>query len=270
MSAEQARAAADAARRRCSTSRAHNLARGRGRRARSSSPGRSTGRGDRRPLPDEHARARRAADAAPLRPRRHGASPTPPRADVFAAKGARSRRCSTRCASTGASIAGASEPFLHPGPVGCDPSSATASLGWLGELHPLVAARVGARRAGRRASRSTSARPSRRPRPGAALRGLHVVPGAAPGPRGRRRRRRGRRRGWSRWCARPGGDAARARRGLRRLPRRAGRRGQASRSRCALEFRAADRTLTDEEVAPRARARSSSALRDELGGELRG
>ncbi|HSD81581.1 MAG TPA: hypothetical protein VLB47_13000, partial [Solirubrobacteraceae bacterium] len=36
-----------------------------------------------------------------------------------------------------------------------------------------------------------------------------------------------------------------------------------------LEFRAADRTLTDEDVAP-ARARVVAALRDQVGGELRG
>jgi phenylalanyl-tRNA synthetase beta subunit len=36
-----------------------------------------------------------------------------------------------------------------------------------------------------------------------------------------------------------------------------------------MEFRAPDRTLTDEEVAQR-RARIVAALRDELGGELRG
>ena len=37
----------------------------------------------------------------------------------------------------------------------------------------------------------------------------------------------------------------------------------------ALTFRAADRTLTDEDVAP-VRERIVAALRDELGGELRG
>ena len=36
-----------------------------------------------------------------------------------------------------------------------------------------------------------------------------------------------------------------------------------------LEFRAADRTLTDEEVAQR-RAKIVAALREQLGGELRG
>ena len=42
-----------------------------------------------------------------------------------------------------------------------------------------------------------------------------------------------------------------------------------SRWRCALDFRAADRTLTDEDVAP-VRERIVAALGEQLGGELRG
>ena len=74
------------------------------------------------------------------------------------------------------------------------------------------------------------------------------------------------RRGARRACATP---AARARggRALRRLPGEQVGEGRRSLA-LHLEFRAPDRTLTDEEVAPRARA--DRARSRELGGELRG
>ncbi|MGI8594233.1 MAG: phenylalanine--tRNA ligase subunit beta [Solirubrobacteraceae bacterium] len=62
--------------------------------------------------------------------------PDPPRADVFAAKGVLGRLLDDLRASW--SVKAASEPFLHPGA-----SAAVVvqgeKVGWLGELHPLVA-----------------------------------------------------------------------------------------------------------------------------------
>ena len=215
------------------------------------------------PLPDERDAPRRAADR-PRCGRRRGATRSRRAADFFAAKGVLDDAAGRAARAVAASSA-AREPFLHPGPRGARAGRRRADAGWLGELHPGVAARVGPR-AGRRASSSTSASCSPHAVARAALRGPDVVPGDPPGPRvlgpGRRARRRE----------------------LVEVVRRRRRRAAARRARCStstraraqtslalrLEFRAGDRTLTDEEIAPQrekivaARGRASSE------GELRG
>ena len=147
-----------------------------------------------------------------------------------------------------------SAPFLHPGPRRRDPAPATTTLGWLGELHPLVAATwdldapaavfeidLGSAVAARR----------RTPRPTS---DLTTFPGRAPGPRGDRRRAT---------CPRTGCVDGRARGGRRAAAPTPSvfdlyRGEQVGEGRkllaLRLEFRAADRTLTDEEVARAARA----------------
>jgi phenylalanyl-tRNA synthetase beta chain len=103
------------------------------------------------PLADEHHAPRRAAQR-PGAPR-PGAIPTRGEADFFAAKGA-AHRAARRCACPGRRARRGEWPFLHPGRsaavlVGGE------RVGWLGEMHPLVAA-LGSR-ARRRCSSSTSA-----------------------------------------------------------------------------------------------------------------
>ena len=153
----------------------------------------------------------------------------------------------------------AREPFLHPGRAarvlaGGEPA------GWLGELHPAVAAALGPR-----AGRRLRARPRRaRATPPAPCRDYDdltsfpavrqdlavVVADDVPAARGA-----------STSCATPAARCS-PRRGLRRLPRRAGGRGPASLA-LRLEFRAPDRTLTDEEAAER-RERIVAALAEQL------
>ena len=129
------------------------------------------------PLPDERMHLGRADDrpaAAGLvgrRARRRRPTSSPPRA--------RWRRCWARCACRSTVVRG-DDPFLHPGRaarvlVGGE------DAGWLGEVHPGVAVRVGpGPRRGLRA-RPRRRAPARRRRP--ALRGPDVVPGDPPGPR---------------------------------------------------------------------------------------
>ena len=86
-----------------------------------------------------------------------GARPTPPDADFYAVK-AHARSARRGAARAELELAPAREPFLHPGrcgTTGADAPARATSCGWLGELHPLVAARVGAL-GRRRASSSTS------------------------------------------------------------------------------------------------------------------
>ena len=64
--------------------------------------------------------------------------PEPPVADFYAVKGMLEALCSTRCACDWRRARRRTQPFLHPGraavvTVGGEP------IGWLGELHPLVA-----------------------------------------------------------------------------------------------------------------------------------
>ena len=138
-------------------------------------------------------------------------------------------------------------------------------LGWVGDVHPLVAAEwdLDGVAAFELDLDAVIAHAAADPR----LRGPHVVPRAAPGHRGRRRRRR------------PGGavlDVVRAAGG--RLLARAevfdvyrGEQIAAGRTSLAiaLTFRARDRTLTDDDVAP-VREKIVARLAQELGGELRG
>ena len=160
-----------------------------------------------------------------LRPATWG-EPEPPRAGFFAAK-------AVLAALLGAlripwSVEPAREPFLHPGRAARVLVGDGRPAGWLGELHPGVAAGwdLGTA-AGFELDWGllVGGRPGR-----AALRGPHVVPRRAPGPRRRRARRRARRAG-GRGRARGRRPAAARRRGVRRLPRRAGRRRGACRSR---------------------------------------
>ena len=88
------------------------------------------------PLPDERTQLGALLTGA-LRPA-SWREPAPPRADFFAAKGVLGRDAAARSAPTGR-VEPAREPFLHPGRaarvlVGGEPA------GWLGELHPAVAA----------------------------------------------------------------------------------------------------------------------------------
>ena len=197
-------------------------------------------------LPDERRHvgalltgAARRRDLA-LGARRRRPTSSPPRAC--------SRPCWTRCGWTGASRP-ATEPFLHPGPRGGGPRrAASRSAGWA-RLHPLVARGLGPRRRrpafeldldrGRRAGRRRSS---------SVYEDVTSLPGRAPGPGGRA-------------CP----TTCRAARVARRGPRGAAascwpRRevfdvyrgeqvgeGKVSLA-LALEFRAPDRTLTDEEV----------------------
>ena len=212
------------------------------------------------PLPDRApplgARARRAPlRPAPLARARAAARRTssPPRPC--------SRRCSTRCACRGARARARAVPAPRPH-AGC--SSAARPPAGSASCTPRSRP-PGTSTPGRRLRARLRRRHGRRPgRP--RLRGPHLLPGGAPGPRRGRRRTTCRPRG-PRRRARGRRPAAAPRRGLRRLPRRPGGEGRASLA-LRLEFRAPDRTLTDEEVAAR-RERIVAALA-ELGGELRG
>ena len=166
------------------------------------------------------------------------------------------------------SVAPAVWPFLHPGRSAAvlahAPGREPLRLGFLGELHPLVAETWDIAARGRVRDRP---RQARRARPaGRRVHRVRAVPGAAPGP---------------------GGDAAgavSAAETLERVRAAAARRsttcacstctraqqvGEGRRSLAlALSFRALERTLTDEDIAP-VRARIVAALQ-EVGGELRG
>ena len=214
-------------------------------------------------LPTSTTHLGRAADRPRAR-RRPGATPSRPRGRLLRRQGRARRGCSTRCACAWTRRAAPSEPFLHPGRAARGRCRRRRHVGWLGELHPLVAA-VGPRASRRR----LRARPRRvlaaRRRRAACYEDLTSFPevredlavdrpdGRAPRPsvlavvRERRRRR---------CCA--------AAERVRRLPRRAGRRRATCRSRCGSTFRAADRTLTDEEVAPQ-REQIVAALAEQLG-----
>ena len=107
--------------------------------------------GDAEPLPEERNQLGALLTGA-LRPP-SWREPAPPRADFFAAKGVLGRDARRDPRRLG--VEPAREPFLHPGRaarvlIGGEPA------GWLGELHPAVAARLG-RRAGAPASSSSSA-----------------------------------------------------------------------------------------------------------------
>ena len=203
--------------------------------------------------------ARRAADrrdaaAVVARARaRRGPTSSPPRAC--------SPRCSARSAPTGR-VEPASEPFLHPGRaarvlIGGEPA------GWLGELHPAVAARLG-RRAGRRlrarARPCSSATRALDPH----YRDLTSFPSVRQDRAGGSRPRVAaadviavvRDAGGALLAGAEVFDVYADRRGVRRW-------------RSGWSSGRADRTLTDEEVAQR-RAKIDAAVAERLGGEPRG
>ena len=179
----------------------------------------------------------------------------PPRGRLLRRQGRARRRCSTRCACRWTRRAPRAEPFLHPG------RSARVLAG--GEAVGLARRAAPARRA-RVGPRRTAARVRARPRPRAratptpcrttrdltsfpALRQDLAVVVADDVPAARVLA-----------VVREAGGELLRRRARSSTSTAASRWGRgARRSRCALEFRAPDRTLTDEDVAPRARARSS-------------
>ena len=156
-------------------------------------------------------------------------------------------------------------PFLHPGRAATVLAGDERKLGWLGELHPLVARHwdlpEGATAFEIDFDLLAELAPEVR-----VFEPISTLPGGDPG------HRRGGARGRAVRGGRGGGDRARAgdllesTLAVRRLPRRAGRRGQQVAG-AAARFRAPDRTLTDEEVAER-RAAIERELA-ELGGKLR-
>ena len=181
-------------------------------------------------------------------------------------QGAASRRCSR---PTGVDVVGRAGRAAVPAPRPCgvDPRGRRAKLGWIGELHPLVARAWDLRRRRRRVR--DRRRPAGRARPGpGAGRGPDDVPGAAPGHRGGRRR------------GRPGGRGrARRARGRRRPAARrracststaASRSARAtSRSRCGSSSGPTTARSPTRTSAAR-RAAIEKALDDEIGGRLRG
>ena len=130
-------------------------------------------------------------------------------ADFYAAKGAargaaRRRRRSSWQAEPGA------RPFLHPGRAGVVLAGDERELGWIGELHPLVA-RAWDLDGRRGASSSTSTRSPRRRRGPSRLPRRDQLPGGAPGHRRGGARGRERRRGRARPCARAAASCSPAR-----------------------------------------------------------
>ena len=205
------------------------------------------------PLPDEQLRLA-ALMTGRVRPAtwRDG---EPPAGRLLRRQG-RAGRAARRAARALERRAAPSEPFLHPGRAarvlaGGEPA------GWLGELHPRRGRRVGPR-----AGRGLRARPRRRAparRRRAAVRGPDELPVDPPGPRVLDARRpHGGRAG----RRAPGGRRqAAARRGVFDVYAREGQTSLALR----LEFRAADRTLTDEEIAP-LREKIVAAVAEQLEG----
>ena len=156
-----------------------------------------------------------------LRPATWG-EPEPPRADFFAAKGS-SPRCWAPCGSRGRSSP-AREPFLHPGRAARVLVGGDGRRGRLARrAAPGVAAALGPRRRGRRSSSTGALLVAAAPAcqryedltsfPAVRQDLAVAVPDDVPAARVRRGRRARRR------------PAAARRRGVRRLPRRAGRRG---------------------------------------------
>ena len=194
--------------------------------------------------------------------------PEPPAADFFAAKGV--LEALLRALRIPFDVQRADDdPFLHPGRA-AQRARAPRRRGARRGLARRAASRgrraLGPRRAGRRLrARLGRARRGRTAAP--ALRGPHVVPRHHPGPRGGRRRRR------------PGGRVLDVVRGAGGALLRSAevfdvyRGAQVGEGRASLavrmEFRAADRTLTDDEVAQR-REKIVAALAEQVGGELRG
>ena len=152
------------------------------------------------------------------------------------------------------------DPFLHPGRA-ARVLVAGEDAGWLGELHPGVAAEWDL---GRVAGFELDL--------GAVLPHADVVPhyeDLTRFPASARTSRSGcpptgRPPSWSTWCAARAASCSRTSACSTSTRARARRRW-----RVRLEFRAADRTLTDEEIAPQ-RAKIVKAVAEKLEGELRG
>ena len=217
--------------------------------------------------PHEH-RALGARRARPAAPRRRGATPAARGRRLLRRQGP-ARGGARRAARRLVGRAPRPQPFLHPGRSADGRAPADDEVvGWVGELHPLVARaweldgdgrRVRGRpRRGRRRtpSRSRATRTSRAFPPVRQDLAVVVADDVAAddvlGAVARRRR-----------------QAAARRAGLRRLPRRAGRRGAQVAGAARSTFQAPDRTLTDEDVAP-VRDKIVAALAEQVGGELRG
>ena len=147
------------------------------------------------------------------------------------------------------SVEPAAEPFLHPGRSAAGARRAASSVGWVGELHPLVAADLGPRAAPSPRSRSTSTRRRRARRRRARLPRPDELPGRCARTSRSSSPTTCRGRDVLATVREAGGKLLDDAPGLRRLPRRAGRGGPQVAG-AALAFRAADRTLTDEDVAP--------------------
>jgi len=208
------------------------------------------------PLPEEHAHVG-ALLAGALRPP-SWREPEPPRADFFAAKGVLAALMDAIRADW--TVEPAPEPFLHPGRsarvlVGGEPA------GWLGELHPAVSGAWDVElAAGFELELAALARAARLDPP---YRDLTSFPAVRQD------------RAW--WfpatvaaadvlaVVREAGGALLARAEVFDVYPAGERTSLALR----LEFRAADRTLTDEEVAQR-RAKIDAAVAERLGGEPRG
>ena len=169
----------------------------------------------------------------------------------------------------GLEFAPAEEPFLHPGrsavvSLPAEDRSGTVAARLDRRDPPAGLPRVGPRRRNRLRNRRGAAA-GRLDRERGDLRGRHRVPAGAPGP-GRRRRRRDRLRHRPRRDRRGRGSCSTS---VALFDRYAGEQvgeGKVSLA-LRLEFRAPDRTLTDEEVAG-ARAAIEAAL-GEIGGTLR-
>ena len=156
-------------------------------------------------------------------------------------------------------------PFLHPGRAASVLIDGR-DIGWVGELHPLVARAWALDRSGRRLRDRPRCR-SRRAAPTEPLRGPDQLPGRATGHRGDRRRRPSSRRDRGRRACGPA--AASCSRGAVFDLYRGEQVGEGSKSLALrLEFRSPDRTLTDDEVAA-LRERIEAAAAGEIGGRLR-
>ena len=177
-------------------------------------------------------------------------------ARLLCRQGPAGRACSTRCASTGGSPT-AALPFLHPGRA-AEVLTGGHEAGWVGELHPLVARSFGLEPSHRRRSSSTSTSCSAAAAAGPTYEDLITLSRRLPGHR--RRRRRGRRGADRRGRRARGGRPGAARACACSTSTAASSFGEGKKSLALrLEFQAADRTLTDDEVAAR-REQISEAL----------
>ena len=169
--------------------------------------------------------------------------------------------CSTRCGCRGA-CQPAARAVPAPGPRPPIVVVDGRAVGWLGEIHPQVAAEwdLGDTVAAFELDLDAVPEPA-----DAAVRGRHELPRGARGPRRGRRRGGQRRPGARRWCGAGAAPARGAPRCSTSTAIRAARAGNVSLA-LRLAYRAPDRTLTDEEVAARREA-IVAALAERAGGE---